>query len=128
MPVWHNVSSRYKCIRLERWSQFSHCEFPFICNDTCIWSIFVSDDTIGHVLRSYHGLRDAYFLLLYCPCLWCRSIFWEYVEANLCSFFHVFIYVLSLEIQLSRGGIEIQLFRGGIEIQLSRGEDWDPVI
>ena len=45
------------------------------------------------------------------------------MEANLCSFFHVFIYVLSLEIQLSRGGIEIQLFRGGIEIQLSRGED-----
>ena len=52
--------------------------------------------------------------------------------------YHLFIYALLLEIQLSRGevwdpvikrgGLEIQLSGGGAGIQLSRGEGWDPVI
>jgi hypothetical protein len=60
-------------------------------------------------------------LLLYCPCLCCHSLpsycavhvyvvihlcgsMWSFwVEANLCRFFLSFVYVLPLEIQLSRG-------------------------
>jgi hypothetical protein len=54
------------------------------------------------------------------------------------TFYHLFISVLPLEIQLSRGedwepvikrgGLGSSYQEGRIGIQLSRGEDWDPVI
>ena len=39
--------------------------------------------------------------------------------------YHLFIYALLLEIQLSRGEVwDPVIKRGGLEIQLSRGEGW----
>ena len=51
--------------------------------------------------------EHSLFLLLYCLCLCCRSFLWQYVvflsgSESVQDFYRLFVYVLPLEIQLSK--------------------------
>jgi hypothetical protein len=40
----------------KKYFNFPICQLPIICGNTCIWSIYISDDTIFQCLRFLSGL------------------------------------------------------------------------